>query len=107
MLDVQKTCDADERFAARFPDRFCWLRPASRAEVRQVFGRKVQGWHPCLAIWREGDVFRKVPFFSTSRDVADASDGVAADAAVRAVESLRGGVVLRILTTRSGRICCK
>lgn len=103
LTDIQKTCDADERFAARFPDRTCWLRPASRGEVRQVFGRKVRGWHPCLAVWREGDVYRKAPFLSTSRDVADACDGVAADAAVKAVESLRGGVVLRILMTRSGR----
>lgn len=103
MLDLQKTCDADERFAARFPDRFCWLRPASRGEVRQMFGQKVRGWCPCIVVWREGDVYRKAPFLSTSRDVADASDGVAADAAVRAVESLRGDVVLRILMTRSGR----
>lgn len=103
LTDIQRTSDADERFAARFPNRMCWLRPASRGEVRQIFGRKVRGWHPCLAVWREGDVYRKAPFLSTSRDVADACDGVAAEAAVKAVESLRGGVVLRILATRSGR----
>lgn len=103
MLDVQKTCDADERFAERFPNRVCWLRPASRAEVRQIFGRKVRGWHPCIGIWREGAAYRKVPFLSTSRDISDASEGVAVDAVVKAVESLRAGVVLRILMTRSGR----
>ncbi|AMY70916.1 hypothetical protein [Frigidibacter mobilis] len=101
--DIQKTCDADERFAARFPDRQFWLRPASRGEVREIFGRKVRGWHPCLAVWREGDIYRKVPFFATTRDVADASDGVSAETAVNAIESLREGVVLRILITRSGR----
>lgn len=103
LTDIQRTCDADERFAARFPDRTCWLRPASRGEVRQVFGRKVRGWHPCLAVWREGDVYRKAPFLSTSRDITDACNRVAAEAAVKAVKSLRGGVVLRILATRSGR----
>lgn len=101
--DIQKTCDADERFAARFPNRKCWLRPASRGEVRQIFGRKVRGWHPCIAVLREGSDYKKVPFLSTSRDVSDADDCVAATVAVKAVEALKGGGTASIVAIRSGR----
>lgn len=103
-MSLEAACKADRRFARRFPERECWLRPATPAERKAMFhGHVGEGWHPCVAVYRQGDVYRNIPFLSSSRDIADAYDSTAANTAVKAAEALRGGGIAHIIATRSGR----
>lgn len=102
--NLQKTAEADERFAQRFPDRRFWVRPASRGEVRTMFRGKVRGWHPCVVIARyEGDVYAHVPFLCTSRDISDAYEEGAAEIFLKAMAANKAGSIAKVLAVRSGR----
>lgn len=103
-MSLEQACKADRRFARRFPDRECWLRPATPGERKAMFlGQIGDGWHPCVAVYRQGDVYRNFPFLSSSRDIADAYENTAAHTAVKALEALREGGIAHIIATRSGR----
>lgn len=103
-MSIETACKADRRFFRRFPDRECWLRPASPEERRAIFqGWVADGWHPCIAVWRRGDTYLNFPFLSTSPDIADAYEETAAQAALKAAEALCAGEIAHIVATRSGR----
>lgn len=101
---LQKTAEADERFAQRFPDRRFWVRPASRGEVRTMFRGKVRGWHPCVVIARyEGDFYTHFPFLCTTHDISDASEDGAAEIFLKAIAANKAGSIARVVAVRSGR----
>ncbi|WP_158644530.1 hypothetical protein [Paracoccus jeotgali] len=105
MPDVlEASAKIDRRFARRFPQRQCWLRPATPAERKQLFAASLEGLQPCMAIWRTGADYMCFPFLSTSSDVADAYEGAAAETVVKAAQALREGGIARIIAARSGRL---
>ena len=97
----------DRRFSRRFPKRQFWLRPATPSERNMV--RAQHGDAPaitpavCMAIGKRGPDYIAVPFWCSSADVADATEGAAAEGVALAVEAIKAGTIARIMTMRTGR----
>lgn len=84
----------DRKFAARFPSRQWWLRPALAEERAEQFrGRTEEGWTACIAVGRNGDKFMSLPFFASSPDVTDIDDDDAALTAANVADTLLDGAM--------------
>ncbi|QFG37203.1 hypothetical protein ESD82_13570 [Paracoccus pantotrophus] len=104
-MSLESSAKIDSRFAQRFPKRRAWVRPATQAERTSIFeGHEVPDWlTPSMAIARVGRDFARIPFVSTSPDIADATEAAAAMIIARAAEAFKAGNIATIIATRSGR----
>ncbi|MTH35765.1 hypothetical protein GL279_14255 [Paracoccus limosus] len=103
MQTLEKGAMIDERFRARFPDRRAWLRPATGGERRLWASHASRGWHLCVVVVRDDGDYRKVPFLSRSRDLADATETAVLETATAAIQAINAGAIARIVPKRFGR----
>ena len=103
MISLDASAKIDRRYSSRFPDRHFWLRPATLEERLSLAQAAPSGAALCIAIARRGDDYFAVPFWSLSSDVADATEGAAAEVITVAVRALQAGNLAMIAPMRSGR----
>lgn len=103
MSHLAAPANIDRRYSTRFPDRHFWLRPATFEERVTLAEAGPKGTTLCVAIARRGADYYKIPFWSLSSDVADATQDAAAQVIAIAARALQAGNVAMIAPMRSGR----
>lgn len=102
MAVLAASAKIDRRYARRFPDRNFWLRPATPEERRVILSRKPDpAQFPnaalCISVAHWDSDFLAWPFWADSADVADASDGAAAEVVMRAAEAYAAGTMASVI----------